>query len=177
LKYVKYGREKMTESRIKKYKRYKKRIANLETEIELYEFSLQNRGEIFWAKEVVKRFGYENNLHYGGYPSLVSSRLGKYIRLLPYKKGQKRFLQVKDVIWLPKEKVNEAINKKRLNMFNSGQTASNGFIWVEREKVPFWMLEEYGGRNGSEDFINRLKLEIKSTEDKIKTLKLGEKWT
>ena len=166
----------MKESRIKKYKRYKKRIEGYTKEMEMYRFAIENKGNIFWAKEIVDHFDYGHNLRFGGYPSILNSRLGKYISLLPHKRGEKRFLQVKDVIWIPQKTFTETINPRRLNLLDSSKTASLGFMWVEKSKVPFWLLADYGGPVSTDDYVNRLKESILDTKDEIKTLKLGEKW-
>lgn len=167
----------MTESRVKKYKRYKKRIEGYKREIEMYQFSLKHKGKAMWAKELADHFGYYESIRYGGYPGLLNTRLGKYIRLLPHRKGQKRFLQFKDIVWMPQDKFIAIFeDTRRLTTFDCGTNPSSGYRWVKRSKVPFWVLAEYGGSVKDEDFINELTQRIQLTENKIKYLKLGEKW-
>ena len=158
------------------YKRLKKRIGGYEKEAQLYRFTLDNRGKVFLARDLTDKFEYTESAKYGGYPGVLKSRLGKYISLLAWKRGQRRYMQIRDIIWVPKEKVIE-LSKARHIPFNKwGANSDKHFAWIHRDYMPFWLLGEYGGPLKDDAFIKQLQSNIKMTKQEIKTLKMGEKW-
>lgn len=156
--------------RIKQYKLLNKRIEGSKKEIVLYQFALENKGKSFWAKEIVEMFGYAEAAKFG-YPTIRSSRLGKYIELLPKRKRQdKRYLIFQDVIWVPQEifewmTVNSILRNPR-----------HGFRLVRRRETPWWLLSEYGGNLNERSMIDNEKALIAQWRHEIEQLKLGEKW-
>lgn len=157
--------------RIKQYKLLKKRIEGAKKEIVLYQFALQNKGKIFWAREIVDMFGYTETAKFGGYPTVLQSRLGKYIDLIPKpKKQDKRYLRVLDVVWIPKEILEGRKTVTKL------MRPTHGYHLVSRREVPWWLLSEYGGKLNERSMIDNEKALIAQWQHEIEQLKLGEKW-
>lgn len=155
--------------RIKQYKLLKKRIEGSKKEIVLYQFTLENRGKSFWAKEIVDMFGYTETAKFG-YPSMMSSRLGKYVELLPKRKRQdRRYLIFKDIIWVPKEILEGRTITSVLH------TPKHGFYLIPRNQAPWWLLSEYGGPLNERSMIDNEKALIAKWRQEITQLKLGDK--
>lgn len=160
----------MTRNMLKQYKLLKKRIDYAEKEIELYKFSLKYKNQKLRAKTLTEWFGYQSSVRIGGYPSLRQSRLGKYIELLPQQyRSEIRYAIIRDVVWVPLSIVSDF-------EIRSWMTKANyEHLLVEREKVPFWLLSEYGGIVKDQNFIGYLQSKIDCWKDEIKILKERDK--
>jgi hypothetical protein len=155
--------------RIKQYKLLKKRIEGSKKEIVLYEFALKNGGKSFWAKEIIDMFGYSEAAKFG-YPSVLASRLGKYIDLLPKPKRQsKRYLIIKNVLWVPMSIIEGRITR------TARQYPRHGYYLVPRSDVPWWVLPEYGGKINEREMISHEKALIIIWEQEIAELHLKER--
>jgi len=159
-------------SRIQKYKTLRRRIEGLQKEKMLYTFCLTNIGKTFWAREVCQKLGYEKTIHFG-YDSLQHSRLGKYINITPTSKGKKRYIQVKDIIWIPTDLYkNVKVDQYR---YNISHATLLGFNWISKSQIPFWLLSEFGGKVDPYDFIDVIDKNVKELYEKINDLKKGKK--
>jgi hypothetical protein len=152
--------------RITRYKLLKSRIKASKKEIVLYQFALENRRKSFWAKEIVDMFGYSESAKFG-YPTIMSSRLGKYIELLPKRKRQdRRYLIFLDLIWVPKE----TLEGRTITPIRS--TTKHGYYLIPRIQAPWWLLAEYGGHLNERSMIDNEKALINKWQQEINDLKL-----
>ena len=138
-------------------KRLEKRIKGYEKESDLYSFALENKGKVFAGRDLVDRFEYVDTIKFGGYPTLLTSRMGKYINLISHHRGERRYIQIRDVIWIPKVKVKELDHAKRLPPGQFSLKSGKDFAWIERALVPFWLLQEYGGPLRDDAYLYRLR--------------------
>lgn len=152
--------------RIKRYKLLKNRIKGSKKEVVLYQFALENRGKSFWAKEIVEMFGYTEAAKFG-YPTIMTSRLGKYIELLPKRKRQdRRYLFFRNLIWVPKE----TLEGRTITPMRS--TTKHGYYLISRNEAPWWLLSEYGGHLNERSMIDNEKALINKWQQEINDLKL-----
>jgi len=139
-------------------KEFKEKIEILEKEAKFYEFSLLHAGETHELGSIVYRFGLtpddgQMKLYHGYVNSNIDmsnefyymlinrSRLKKYLS----EPIQKRFIIVKNVIWVS-EKICELIPTSFIYNISN-------YRLYNCDDVPFYLLKEYGGKLNNSDFI------------------------
>jgi len=104
---------------------------------DLYLICVKNKGKKLTTKEALKLFEYSINTEIRG------SRIHKFLEAIEYK-HPKQFWMVRSIVAVPMEvayshqislRFKEIIFKKNEKLF-----------LVPRNLVPFWVLEEYGGK-------------------------------
>ena len=146
-----------------------RRIEGLEREKAIYEYTLDNVGAKVMKTKLMRQFGFP--VYGSSTDNFIRTRLIKYVRsevstsklLADGRTTYSYFRYIRDVIWLPKKVVLE----------HSIRTISMPrwrHVLCFNERVPFWLLKEYGGPYTGREFITEINRRVKETKKQIREL-------
>ena len=165
--------EKMSQSLIeRRLLRYQRRLEGLRKEKAIYKYALDHVGEKVIKTKLLRHFKYST--YESNSEGFKNSRLIKYVMEEPttvYSSARHRYpvqlykRKFRDVIWLPADTVDQ---------YGITTIASRYPRWGHKlcfkERVPFWLLEQYGGPYTGREFITEINKRIRQTKKYIEVL-------
>jgi len=176
------NREKSIEDLDVKIEIYREQLSRFIFERKVYKFVCENRNKYFCPKNILLKFNLSplNDSHYSDLDYIVKlfdTNLDKYFSYNYTPNNKQRMVEVKNVFWVSNDNVIKkfetgSVDKKIMRKYAvlNSMYSQDSFYLISMNDIPFYLLEEFGGKISDKQFFEFVNTLIKKYETFLRKL-------